>query len=154
LLCSFILPPHVLITGSFKFSIIIRILLQNNRALSLTVPIGRHDLISSEIGIVSPHYKMVTLESKGDMIQSCSPYRLSDAVIKYGETFIEFLRKWYEVVIPVKTGIQYFQVFLDSRLRGNDKEAAFFKGLIMSPDYPDVEGIHFSQNFNLLYINH
>jgi hypothetical protein len=23
------------------------------------------------------------------------------------ETFIEFLRKWYEVVIPVQTGIQY-----------------------------------------------
>jgi hypothetical protein len=29
----------------------------------------------------------------------------------------------------VKTGIQSFQKLLDSRLRGNDKEGAFFKGL-------------------------
>jgi hypothetical protein len=33
------------------------------------------------------------------------------------------------VVIPVKTGIQYFQGLLDSRLRGNDSAGAFFKGL-------------------------
>jgi hypothetical protein len=29
----------------------------------------------------------------------------------------------------VKTVIQSFQELLDSRLRGNDKESAFFKGL-------------------------
>jgi hypothetical protein len=47
--------------------------------------------------------------------------------IKLKETF-EFFRKWYEVVIPVQTGIQYFHGFLDSRLRGNDSVGAFFKG--------------------------
>jgi hypothetical protein len=31
----------------------------------------------------------------------------------------------------VKTGIWFFQEFTDSRLRGNDKEGAFFKGLAL-----------------------
>jgi hypothetical protein len=35
------------------------------------------------------------------------------------------------IVIPVKTGIQYFQGLLDSRLRGNDSEGALFKALNM-----------------------
>jgi hypothetical protein len=53
------------------------------------------------------------------------------------ETF-EFLRKWYEVVIPVQTGIQYFHDFLDSRLRGNDSVGTFFKGLIISLHFVQI----------------
>jgi len=37
----------------------------------------------------------------------------------------------------VKTGIQSFQELLDSRLRGNDTEGAFFKGLDPGVD-PDL----------------
>ncbi|MDO9527544.1 MAG: hypothetical protein Q7J27_00110, partial [Syntrophales bacterium] len=32
-------------------------------------------------------------------------------------------------LIPVKTGIQYSQLVIDSRFRGNDRKRAFFKAL-------------------------
>ena len=42
------------------------------------------------------------------------------------------------IVIPVKTGIQYFQGLLDSRLRGNDSVGILFKGLFLGV-------LHFSE---------